>query len=68
MTHKWLKPDYSGKPSSWVLIFGIALSCTGVLLPGGLIMVALYFWQDYNARQTKFTLNQLDPAESASIR
>ncbi len=63
MTHKWLQVDHSGKPSYWLLFFGIFLCCTGVGLPAGLIMCFLYFWKDHHARDSKYYANEIDPME-----
>ena len=63
MTHKYLKVDHSGKPSSWLLIIGIFLCCTIALLPAGGIMVFLYFWQDTHSRDNKFYANELGEKE-----
>jgi len=63
MTHKWLEPDYTGKPSSWLLFFGIILCCTGVGVPAGLVMCFLYFWKDHHSRDKKFAVDELDPRE-----
>jgi hypothetical protein len=63
MTHKYLRVDHSGKPSSWLLIFGIFLCCTIALLPAGLVMVFLYFWKDHHSMDGKFYANQLGEEE-----
>ena len=41
------------KPSIWMLYIGIFMCCTGIGIVGGLIMIALWFYNDYNSKIDK---------------
>ena len=40
--------------SKWFLWIGLFLCCTGIGTIGGLIMVAIYFYNDYTGKQPKY--------------
>ena len=40
--------------SKWFLWIGLFLGCTGIGTIGGLIMVAIYFYNDYTGKQPKY--------------
>ena len=42
------------KNSKWFLWVGLFLCCTGIGTIGGLIMVAIYFYNDYTGKQSKY--------------
>jgi TM2 domain-containing membrane protein YozV len=48
--------------SKWLLWIGLFLCCTGIGTIGGIIMVAIYFYQDYTGKQEKY--NKEDYADS----
>ena len=41
------------KPSIWMLYIGIFMCAAGIGLVGGLIMIALWFYNDYNNKIDK---------------
>jgi len=41
------------KPSIWMLYIGIFMCASGIGLVGGLIMIALWFYNDYNNKIDK---------------
>ena len=44
--------------SKWFLWVGLFLCCTGIGTIGGLIMVAIYFYNDYTGKQPKYDKEQ----------
>jgi len=40
--------------SRWLLWVGLFLVCTGIGLPGGILLVAIYFYQDYTGKQKRY--------------
>ena len=40
--------------SKWLLWIGLFLCCTGIGIVGGIIMVAIYFYQDYTQKQDRY--------------
>ena len=40
--------------SKWLLYIGLFLCCTGIGIAGGVIMVAIYFYQDYTQKQDRY--------------
>jgi len=44
--------------SKWFLWIGLFLCCTGIGTIGGIIMVAIYFYNDYTGKQPKYDKEQ----------
>ena len=40
--------------SRWFLWVGLFLCCTGIGTIGGIIMVAIYFYNDYTGKQNRY--------------
>ena len=53
--------------SRWLLWIGLFLCCTGIGTIGGLLMVAIYFYNDYTGKQIKNIVLENKNSEAVNL-